>query len=258
MVPFLVAALLTWPLDQPILVSLFWLWFALLLGSVVTLLSGRRSLLLVVALSPGIALFFRAFLPSSGRWMKRKLVLRFILGLGVGLVSLTIYLSSVFDFSFHTVVEMFAAGWDFATGDESSLVRREQFIALLKEWSERPFFGAGHGASAAGSIRDADRPWAYELSYVALLFHTGILGFLAYAAGVIWIFWMGIKIIRLGSQLSFYMVPVLVGTSCFLIANGSNPYLVKFDYMWIIFLPVAFINYWLVSSEKESNAQWVV
>jgi O-antigen ligase len=253
LVPFLVAALLTWPLDRPILVSRFWLWFALLLGSTVTLLSGRRGLLLVVALSPGIALFFRAFLPSSGRWMRRKLVLRFILGLGIGLVSLTIYLSSVFDFSFHTIVEMFAAGWDFVAGDESSLGRRDQFIALLEEWSERPLFGAGHGASAAGSIRDADMPWAYELYYLALLFHTGILGFLAYTAGVIWIFWMGIKIIRLGNQLSLYMVPVLVGTSCFLIANGTNPYLVKFDYMWIIFLPVAFINYWLLNSEKEVN-----
>ena len=252
LVPFSVAALLTWPSTIMMPVSRFWLWFALIAGSVLTLLSGRRALLLVVALSPGIALFFRAFLPLPGRWGSQRLVLRFATGGGLLLVGTAIYLNYVYGFSVDAVSEMFAAGWDFTTGQESSLVRGEQFTALLQEWLARPFFGAGHGASATGSIRSIEMPWAYELSYVALLFHTGMLGFLAYTAGVVWVFWTGIRIIRLGNKLSLYMVPMLVGTGCFLIGNATNPYLEKYDYLWVIFLPVTCINFWLLTHQTES------
>jgi hypothetical protein len=251
LVPFLVAALLTWPSALTMPVSRFWLWFALLAGSLLTLLSGRRALLLVVALSPGIALFFRAFLPLSGTGVRQRLVLRFATGVGIGLGGLAVYLNYIYGFSVDAVVEMFAEGWDFTTGQESSLVRAEQYTALLQEWFASPVFGAGHGAAAAGSIRDPEMPWAYELSYMALLFHTGMLGFLAYTAGVAWIFWMGIRLIRSGNTLSLYMIPILVGTACFLIANGTNPYLEKYDYLWVIFLPVACINLWLLHGQKE-------
>jgi hypothetical protein len=250
LVPFLVAALLTWPSALTMPVSRFWLWFALIAGSLLTLLSGRRALLLVVALSPGIALFFRAFLPLPGRWVSQRLTLRFATGVGIVLGGIAVYLNYIYGFSTDAVFEMFAAGWDFTTGQESSLVRGEQFTALLQEWLARPFFGAGHGASAAGSIRSIETPWAYELSYMALLFHTGMLGFLAYLAGVVWVFWMGVRIIRAGNALSLYMVPVLAGTACFLIANATNPYLEKYDYLWVIFLPVACINFWLLHGQK--------
>jgi hypothetical protein len=251
LVPFLVAALLTWPSALVMPVSRFWLWFALVTGSLLTLLSGRRALLLVVALSPGIALFFRAFLPLPDRWVRQRLVLRFATGVGIVLVGIAVYLNYIYGFSVDAVSEMFAAGWDFTTGQESSLVRGEQFTALLLEWFARPFFGAGHGTAAVGSIRSIETPWAYELSYMALLFHTGIVGFLAYTVGVVWVFWMGIRIIRSGNELSLYMVPVLAGTACFLIANSTNPYLEKYDYLWVIFLPIACINLWLLKGQPE-------
>ena len=95
----------------------------------------------------------------------------------------------------------------------------------------------------------------YELSYVALLFHTGIVGFAIYAAAVIWIYRMGLRIIRSGDRIGLYMVPALVGTTCFLIANATNPYLEKFDYIWVIFLPVALINYWLLTGDEKSKVK---
>ena len=45
------------------------------------------------------------------------------------------------------------------------------------------------------------------------------------------------------------MLSVLVGTVSFLIANGADPYLEKYDYMWVVFLPVAIINIWLCTRE---------
>jgi len=40
------------------------------------------------------------------------------------------------------------------------------------------------------------RPWLYELYYLALLYQTGLVGFTAYAAGIFWIYWMGVRVIR--------------------------------------------------------------
>jgi len=48
---------------------------------------------------------------------------------------------------------------------------------------------------------------------------------------------------------------VLVGTTCFLLVNATNPYLWKFDSYWVIFMPVALINAWLLSQQTE-NAGW--
>ena len=250
-VPFIIAALMTWPREEAIPVSRLWLWVAFILGIILVLLSARRALLAVVALSPLIALFIQGFLPSSLKRVRRELGLRFLLYAGMCLATLVIYLSIIYGFSLWTLANTFAVGWDF-TGEASALARREQFWALVKEWSESPLFGAGHGASAEGSIRSLEQPWAYELAYLALLFHTGMIGFLAYTAGVAWIFWMGVKIIRLGNRLSLYMLPLLVGCSCFLIGNATNPYLEKFDYIWVIFLPIAFINFWLLNGDGQS------
>jgi len=100
-----------------------------------------------------------------------------------------------------------------------------------------------------------DQPWAYELSYVALLFHTGIVGLTIYAAAIVWIYRMGLRMIRSGDRIGLYMLPTLVGTTCFLIGNATNPYLEKFDYIWVIFLPVALINHWLLTSKKESGVK---
>jgi hypothetical protein len=45
--------------------------------------------------------------------------------------------------------------------------------------------------------------------------------------------------------------PFLAGLICFMIANGTNPYLAKFDYMWIIFIPVALLNSGLLYNKLD-------
>ncbi len=136
--------------------------------------------------------------------------------------------------------------------DYSANAGSEQFFALVDGWVNSPIFGAGLGAVAEGSIRSDEMPWAYELYFISVLFQTGLAGFLAYAFGIGWIIFYGLRIIRRDPLLRLYMIPALVGMLCFLIASNTNPYLAKFDYLWVVFLPVAMINYYLL---KESSAQ---
>jgi len=77
------------------------------------------------------------------------------------------------------------------------------------------------------------------------------VGLLAYAAGVIWIYCLGTRVIKEGGILGQMMVPLLVGMTCFLIANATNPYLGKFDGLWTLFLPIAVINYWLLGYQAR-------
>jgi hypothetical protein len=86
---------------------------------------------------------------------------------------------------------------------------------------------------------------------------------LAYLAGVLWIFANGVKISSSGSPLSRGLRPVLVGSACFLLGNATNAYLGKFDYLWVLFLPVAYVNLWLLSRRPSNiihlaplNATW--
>ena len=249
LVPFAVSALMTWPKSEAP-VSRVWLWAALIIGCTLVALSARRALLLVVGLSPGFALLLRRWLPKRERRASRKLVLHFLLFGACALTGLGFVLHFVFGFDFGAVADMFRRGFAFESYARA-VPRKEQFFNLLGGWAESPVLGAGHGAVAEGWLRSEEMPWAYELSYVALLFHTGLVGFLVYAAGVAWIIAMGVRIIREGARMALYTLSVLVGTICFLIANAADPYLEKYDYMWVIFLPLALINAWLCAREHE-------
>ncbi|MDH7597617.1 MAG: hypothetical protein QHG98_07785 [Methanothrix sp.] len=249
LIPFLIAALLIWPKDAtPI--PRPWIFAALIVGLVVSFLSARRALILIIFMSPIISLLFCSFLPQSIRRTTRTQIMRAFIIVVILLVVFIAWLQYIHNISLMLIIESI-----FSTEDISNSIRKEQFFALLDAWARSPLLGAGLGASVPGCIRSEEMPWAYELSYMALLFQTGLLGFFAYAMAVAWIFYMGLAIIRSGDTIGLWMLPTLVGMSCFLIANATNPYLAKFDYMWVIFLPIAFINFWLLNRNEWHKGQ---
>jgi hypothetical protein len=44
------------------------------------------------------------------------------------------------------------------------------------------------------------------------------------------------------SEDALVIVPALMGLICFLVGNATNPYLAKFDSLWVLFLPLAILN----------------
>jgi hypothetical protein len=244
-VPFLITILLVWPRGFEMPVSRFWLWIAFILGMVSVLLSGRRALWLVVAITPFLVFLFRLFVISNYRLANGRSVIKVLLGVSTVALVTYYYLHTTYGFSVVDVANRFLEGFD-VTAYRGTLVRRKQLSALLQGWWESPLVGTGHG-TAASYVRGDENSWTYELTYISLLFHTGILGFLIYASGVVWIIWMGLKVVRSKGKLGNFAFPVLIGTSCFLIGSATNPYIVTFDYVWIIFLPIALINLWLLS-----------
>lgn len=106
---------------------------------------------------------------------------------------------------------------------------------------EQPIFGHGSGASAA-VVRSADFGWAYELSYHALLFHTGIVGFTLYIYALFMVIsglYKGTK--RKDANFSWY-VSLLAAVLMGIIANSSNPYFSSsFDFLWWILWPLSYV-----------------
>jgi hypothetical protein len=211
-------------------------------------ISARRAFWLVCALSPIIIM---VILKITGINLRLK---RFIVP-SILFFALTLVVVTYIAIDNDNLVNEFNSSFEFDNPEaESNYLRKEQFEALVKGWEENWLIGAGLGASAKGSIRDENATWAYELSYIALLFHTGIVGIIVYGMSVIWIVFKVIAICRKNKYLISYLIPQITALICFLLVNASNPYLSKFDYLWTIFLPLATIN----AIKMESNDSFCV
>lgn len=245
--PFVTACLLIWSGERSPPVARKWLMLAFVLVTCASILSGRRALWLVIVLTP---LLIAASLLFARQWqVALKTIPKFFPYFAGVIIASATALSIKFDIRPSAILNIFMEGFQF-NSDASAIARSEQFFALADGWLNSPVFGAGLGAVAEGSIRSDEMPWAYELYFLSVLFQTGLVGFLAYAFGIGWIIFYGFRIIRRDPVLRLYMIPVLVGMLCFLIASNSNPYLAKFDYLWVVFLPVAMINYSLLKGHS--------
>jgi hypothetical protein len=203
------------------------IFFMILIG----VLSGRRALFLALIMGP-----FLAYIFTLGVREQASGVTRYKGMIALGLV-LFFAVASFVSFERSTFyVDQFFSIFDFSE-NASNVERRLQFASLHDGWRDAPLFGAGAGA-AAGYSRSQEQPWAYELSYVAFVFQYGLIGFLLYAAGIIFLAHRLILFVKHEGRSSFSFC-ILSGVIAFLVANATNPYLSKFDFMWVVFLPFA-------------------
>ena len=229
----------------------FVVWSTFLLSTFVMVFVGRRALLLVALIVPLLVFFFVLL---TNRNIKKSL-LRFtkVFGLLI-LFSFFIVMSMQgIGYDLSAYVQTFLDGFSISAGAGAS-IRVDQFHALINAWTENILFGKGLGAVHPQFIRSIDQPWNYELSYVKMLFDFGIVGMATYMAGIAAIYWSASEIFRLDRAYSFVLMPVIVGNVAFLIGNATNPYLLKIDYLSIIFLPVALLNFWKLESASSWHA----
>jgi hypothetical protein len=220
-------------------VKRFICYLALALALMAAALSGRRALIVIVGLAP---IFSITFLLIGGVKANIKSM---VLYSGIFLVCVLFLAINFAGLDLSKSIENFMTGFN-VSASASSVARANQFSALIEEWSKYPLLGNGLGASVKSVIRAQDMPWAYELTYVALLFAVGMVGFAIYSLAVLWIFLQGLVIVQRSPQSAVLIVPVISALACMLVANGTNPYLFKFDYLWTLFLPVAILNHFLL------------
>jgi len=253
LIPFCMAALIFWSTEKrSAATGQTCLWVAVLLGVTLDILSARRALWLVTLLTPLFIFLLWLLLVRKERLTNIRAMASKVSFLCLFLSTLAFLSSHLYEFNLVKMAEEFVGGFDFSGIGQGEAARAEQLDALVRGWLEHPILGAGLGASAEayGSVR-SERPWEYELYYVALLYQVGIIGFIFLASGVVWTYFMGVRIIKRDKMLRRSMLPILVGMLSMLIANATNPYLVRFDGIWVIFLPLIPINNWLLNQRQQ-------
>lgn len=205
--------------------------------TVIVVLSGRRALQILLIISPFITIFSILILQSKAKlvrimgvvsyWMPKVLLMTLL-----AIVAIIIFISEFAE----TVSSNFIYAYDILDNDRES-ERIDQFYSLISGWVDSSvLFGAGNGASAE-VIRSTEMPWAYELTFVYLLFSTGVVGVIFYFG------WFGWGLLRLKRallvrpDLLVFIASFVSGVFGLSIAAISNPYFGKFDYLWIILLP---------------------
>lgn len=245
-IPFLIAAVLSWK-DVRTLGPRWFVYTVLIVAVVASLVTMRRGLWIAIMIAPistmVLCLFaarsdgVRPFGPVGVRVVAVGIAMAVALGAFATVTKLDLALA------FQNLTDVVTT----ARSDE----RSEQFGVLMNAWERTPLFGAGAGAGVANYVRAEEAPWAFELSYVAMLYQNGLIGVAIYAFSFLWVLGMGLRILREGHPLGPIVLGLTVGAISFLIANATNPYLAKFDSMWVIFLPVAVVNAWLLEKQRE-------
>lgn len=231
-----------------------WIYFCcinLLLSIFVMFISGRKAFIVVGLSAVPLSLAAMKFVGILSL-SPARLVRLFTFGF-LSLLIIILTSELMFGINLESVFNDFAAGFNFHDDANISASRRgEQFVALIREWQSSPVFGFGHGNYVVSEPGDVD-PWAYELQYIALLFQTGLLGIFVYASAVFWLLIQLIKKSYIDANFSILSVPLFVALLCFLVANATNPYLAKFDYLWVIFLPLGLVNFALLNPRQEAR-----
>jgi hypothetical protein len=221
-------------------------WIALFLSLFVLVISGRRAFWVSAFLSPFIVFFFYKVSGSKSKIFSVLLKLFYLF------FPLFIMGSILLEIEFIEIYNDFIMGFEFTDQSNYSAYRRNvQLFDLISAWSHSPLMGNGLGATVDINPLNRLQPWAYELSYISLLFQTGIVGLVIYSIAVIWIFYRSIVILKNFPQSHFLIIPAVSGLAIFLLINASNPYLYKFDYLWTLFLPVAIINIILIECKND-------
>lgn len=204
--------------------------FLLMLGS------GRRIMWLTLCLTPAYILIFAFFVKIS---FKKHLVsftkYYYLFLTFLFFIALNFIFSSI-EIDKQDILIRFSNA--FNSSEEST--RFDQGKILLDNFYTSPLWGHGFAAEISYYKRSDSVPWAYELSYYDDLFKTGIIGFLFFLIFIGGIFYEGIKIIKNSGD--YLMIGLLAALFSFLIANATNPFLSSFDYLWTLFLPIAYIN----------------
>jgi len=227
------------------------LWFAVIITTCTVFISSSNILVIIVLVFPMITISVVYLLGSrNSRNVSRIKRKAFVLALVV--VALFLVLS-YYGLNLHSVFEHVTDSFRLYQLKPSGRVVRnpriDTFFALLRGLIKRPLFGFGSGAVCWEFVRNSEQPWSYELQYSVYLFNWGIIGCALYAIGVYYIFRTSLEIYRRKSVYGRYAIAATIGSSAFLFANATNPYLLRFDSFYVLFLAIAIVNLWL--REKE-------
>ena len=207
----------------------------ILLGIPYVLLTSRRALILNFVLVFGIIWFIVAVWRPKQFRLERKSMYKYSFWLFILIGIFIVYLVSL-----DLMNEDFLTFFQSAFESDDDGPRTDQAKALIEGWLDNPIIGNGIGINAR-VVRSDLYVGAYELGYHYMLFSKGIIGiglfFYLIWFSIKWTFDVSVKynLLRDGICVSISLMMLLI-------ACASNPYLGSFDFMYVLFWPLAYVN----------------
>ncbi len=136
------------------------------------------------------------------------------------------------------------------------LTRFDQLEALKHGIDSNWGLGAGHG-TASFWYSDPEKPWRYELVWVATVFRTGFLGAAVYAAPFLVTLFQGARLI-IGGKMDRFETFVFSGFIAAFLSSNTNPYLEAYVFQWMYILPIVYflrrseyVSFWRANFASE-------
>ena len=210
-----------------------WLIVMAVTSAILILISGRRAMWLTIGVLPiYLMIILKICKLQSFSILK-------ILSLCVVIVGVLFYaLVNFFNLEYMTLELLSTFDME---SNESNMERVLQNKSLLNDFWNSPIIGQGIGF-VSSYVRTPDHPWEYELVYQYLLASFGLLGMLVLCMPFVWVLKTSIDIVNKTGNNSELIIPALAGSFVFFLINATNPYLLKFDFLWIFFLPIIVLN----------------
>jgi hypothetical protein len=194
----------------------------LFLIMVIAVLSGRRALLLLLFFIP-IVYTVQSFIVAD-KYDLRSVSLSFPIAFMVFMIPVAILLIA----DLIELIDISVYLGRFGENIDVSNARSDQFHALINGFVNNYWFGSGFGISVE-IIRDADRPWLYELTYLQLLFNVGLIGISAFFLLLFIFYAKAIWRVSNFSSCKTEALALLTGFVIFSAGAASNPYYSGFD-----------------------------
>jgi hypothetical protein len=177
------------------------------------LLEGHRALAIVVAAGCFLYVIWLVLAKKNHTKLVIKIVQLSLL-LGTGMLILAI----MFGDELTLVLTRFS---DLTNGNSAGALldtdRSEQIHPLIAKIAEAPILGNGFGTNAS-LIRNTERPFMYEIDYLAVLMKLGLLGGFLYFSAYAYLMYLGVKKSRVGNHKIIYFFAGLA----FFVYAGTN------------------------------------
>lgn len=192
-----------------------------------SLLTGR-SVFLLMFFALTILIIFHVLLTSN---RSSKSILKYSIYTTIILYLLYISFPDIFNTSFDILYKKVFGIYDEKLGSSRRL---EQSINLYQQIYNNPMFGMGINAT---ELPGRSEVIAFELTYLQIILNFGIVGFTLLLFGNFTILFNLFLFFYRHNSINV-LAPWIYGYLIYLLCAFTNPILLKFDRLWILWIPV--------------------
>lgn len=198
---------------------------------IATIISGRRMMWIIGALT----VIIYAFIIYIIRGKINRNIIKVIIISIIILIIIFLIFYNVMGWEVGNLIDRMTFSEEHDLGIEKR-INRIKFL-INEVYEKNVLIGTGGGNKA------------FEIIFINKLNETGIIGLFLFLSLFFWVYNTLVKLLKKGNADLELGLPLIVGSIGFFLSMLTNPYFSSFDFMWTLFLPVAFINIYIKKND---------